>query len=421
MKKPSPNQIRKIVLCSLIVLLALVCAILAQYYLGRGYSVDLDLQEYVTVGLDANGAPSALLDIDAILTDLHLPNPKYVGVEREEYPEVDALCNMSLYLTYRDTPEVMRVTILADTDTLQRHGIRIKSLVFDQQVKGFVKGTTPTPAPMHTAAPSGTESPSPTVSAGYLTSLLQNGKGINLRSVCERVQLERDSLCEEIFGNNYNTDKTQVAFIVYASEEDPTEHRNLYLASYTATMQEEGAEEPIELFFRVEVYDLYRTEDGTITYGTVDVAISDSEEESRALRLTGGATAIRLYDGGVRRKDRIPFDQNGFVRFPDAPTSYRMASGVYWSPTYDLLEEDQIWSLTATDQNSLANLLRYARKEIYARYYAEFDVETERQFYEHYNSYDWYRAEDPDRTDRMTEAERSNIRLLREIQSLIEK
>lgn len=417
MKKPNPNQIRKIVLCSLIVLLALVCAVLAQYYLGRGYSTDLDLQKYVTVGLDGNGAPSALLDIDAILTDLHLPNPKYVGVEQQDYPEVDALCNMSLYLTYPDTPEMMRVTILADTDTLKRHGIRIKSLVFDQPIKGFVKGSTPTPVPMHTAAPSAQATEAPTLPEGYLTSLLQNGKGINLRSVCERVQLERDSLCEEIFGNNYNTDKTQVAFIVYASGE----HRNQYLASYTATMQEEGMEESIELFFRVEVYDLYRTEDGTITYGAVDVIISDSEEESRELRLEGGATAIRLYDGGVRRKERIPFDQNGFVRFPDAPTSYKMASGVYWSPTYDPLEEDQIWSLTATDQNSLANLLRYARKEIYARYYAEFDIDTERQFYEHYNNYDWYRAEDPDWTDRMTEAERSNIRLLREIQSLIEK
>ena len=115
------------------------------------------------------------------------------------------------------------------------------------------------------------------------------------------------------------------------------------------------------------------------------------------------------------------FDQNGFVQFPDSPTSYRMANGVYWSPTYDALDEDQIWKLTAVEGHSMANLLRYARKEIYARYYAGFDERTEREFYEHYNSFSWYREMVPDRTADMTETERNNVRLLREIQSFIEK
>ena len=80
-----------------------------------------------------------------------------------------------------------------------------------------------------------------------------------------------------------------------------------------------------------------------------------------------------------------------------------------------------IWALTAVDGHSLANLLRYARKEIYARYYTAFDPKTEREFNEHYRAYAWYEPRTPDLSGLMTEAEKSNIRLLREIQSLIEK
>ena len=98
-----------------------------------------------------------------------------------------------------------------------------------------------------------------------------------------------------------------------------------------------------------------------------------------------------------------------------------MANDVYWSPTYDPLDEDAIWSLTAVEGHSLANLLRYARKEIYARYYVAFDPKTEREFMDHYCAYDWYEVRVPDLLGRMTETERSNMRLLREIQSLIEK
>jgi len=85
------------------------------------------------------------------------------------------------------------------------------------------------------------------------------------------------------------------------------------------------------------------------------------------------------------------------------------------------LDEDAIWKLTAVDGHSLANLLRYARKEIYARYYMAFDPKSEREFRQHYNAYDWYEERKPDLSRLMTETERSNIRLLREIQSLIEK
>ena len=98
-----------------------------------------------------------------------------------------------------------------------------------------------------------------------------------------------------------------------------------------------------------------------------------------------------------------------------------MPSPIAPSTERDALDEDAVWSLTAVDGHSLANLLRYARKEIYARYYAAFDPKSEREFADHFNAYDWYEAKEPDLTMLMTEAEKSNIRLLREIQSLIEK
>ena len=77
---------------------------------------------------------------------------------------------------------------------------------------------------------------------GYLDSLLDSdGNGLNLRAVCEAVQSERDLLCKEIFGNNYDTTKTQVAFIVFTEGR----HRNLYRASYTATYRPEDGTEPV--------------------------------------------------------------------------------------------------------------------------------------------------------------------------------
>jgi hypothetical protein len=221
-------------------------------------------------------------------------------------------------------------------------------------------------------------------------------------------------LCKEIFGNNYDTTKTQTAFIVYTEGR----RKNLYRASYTATYRPEDGSDPYSVWFSVDVYDLSRR-DGQITFAGTDVSMYDSEEESK--RLPGKGTATKLWGGGVRVNGKNGFDLNGFVAFPGYPTSYRLANGIYWSPTYDALNEDAIWSLTAVDGHSLANLLRYARKEIYARYYSAFDPKSEREFAEHFSKYDWYEAREPDLTMLMTETEKSNIRLLREIQSLIEK
>ena len=384
-----------------------VCAVFAIVYsIVHGPRTEIDLEQYVVVGTDAGGNPAVLLDVDAILNDLHLPNPNRPGVDIHDYPDVEALCTAKMHLSYL-SDSLMRVTIEADTDTLARYGITFRTMSWDQQVKGFVEGEEPTPA-----APPTPDTGEPD---GYLTSLLdRDGNGLNLRTICETVQNERDFTCNEVFGNSFDTTKTQVVFIVYTQ----SKHHNLYRASYTAVYKPEDGQEPITIYFTVDLYDLYRY-NGEIGFGTVDVTMYGTEEESR--HIPSGGEVTKLWGGGVKVDGRKGFDQNGFVRFPDCPTSFRMANGVYWSPTYDALSEDMIWKLTAVEGHSLANLLRYARKEIYARYYAAFDSKTEREFKTHYQAYQWYEPREPDLTDLMTETERQNIRLLREIQSLIEK
>ena len=281
-------------------------------------------------------------------------------------------------------------------------------LCIDQKTSYAIRNHLPTGEP----TPAATPQPEPD---GYLDSLLDSdGNGLNLRTICETVHNERDFLCKEVFGNNYDTTKTQVAFIVYKSGR----HHNLYRASYTATFKPEDGVQPVSIYFTVDLYDLYRAE-GKIGYTSIDVSMYGSEEESK--RCPSGERVTKLWGGGVKVDGKTGFDLNGFVQFPDCPTSYRLANGVYWSPTYDALDEDMIWKLTAVEGHSLANLLRYARKEIYARYYVSFDPKTEREFYEHYHACLWYEERDTDLSWLMTETERNNIRLLREIQSLIEK
>lgn len=380
----------------------------------RGHRTVIRLEDYVNVGTDAGGNPAVLLDVDAILNDLRLPNPNRPGVNAADYPEVYALCTAKMHLTPIDA-EHMRVTIEADTETLERCGIVFAATTWEQQIKGFVAGATPTPVPLPQETPTAAPEPRTVEPDGYLDSLLDSeGNGLNLRTVCEAVQNERDLLCKELFGNNYDTTKTQVAFIVYTGGR----YRNMYRASYSATFRSEEGTEPLTIWFTVDVFNLYRSE-GAILYENIDTFLCGSEEESK--QLPRGGEVTKLWGGGVRVPGKNGFDLNGFVRFPGQPTSFALPNGVYWSPTYDPLDEDMIWKLTAVDGHSLANLLRYARKEIYARYYIAFDPKTEREFNEHYQSYDWYEVREPDLSRLMTDAERSNIRLLREIQSLIEK
>lgn len=271
------------------------------------------------------------------------------------------------------------------------------------------------PAPVGTASVEKVESPTPTpaVQQGALLHSLvdANGYGYNLRAVCECVHEQRDNVLKVLYGDAAcSFEKLQASFSV-----DPNVN-NCYQATYRAWLDADGTA-PNYAYFFVRVFHLTLGEFGVQSLSST-ASVCRTEKDARKAPFDDVTV---LSGGGVTVPGKVAFDQNGFLLFPDCPTSYRMANGIYWSPTYDPLDEDTIWKLTAVDGHSLANLLRYARKEIYARYYAGFDERTEREFYEHYTSYPWYRELTPDRTADMTEAELANIRLLREIQSLVEK
>ena len=384
----------------------------------------LDLRGYVDLGRSPSGEPTARLDTEAILHDLHLPSSESDPHAFERLPEVRAIAEIELVLAAGDEEDTMRVSVSADTETLERAGIVLAPLSWEQQLKGVLsESVSPSPSPVP-AAPTPTPEPYKT---GYLTALVDaEGNGYNLRAVCERVQKERDDVCKGLTAGSTDysgikADKIQVAFSVGKTAEV---YKNIYSASYKITLESavEGSDD-IVLYYRIRLVNLKLSADGTVSFDpqVFSQMCKNETECKRAPSPSGSYTTTVLSGGGVRVRDKAAFDQNGFVLFPGCPTSYRMADGFYWSPTCDPLPEELIWKLTAVDGHSLANLLRYARKEIYARYYTMFDPKTEREFYEHYHSFPWYREMSPDLSSRMSETERANIRLLREIQSLIEK
>lgn len=418
------------IVCYTLSLCLFVLAILLSVFCSHGYSQELDLSKFTYVGWDADGLPRGIIDVDAIISALRLPSPNDAHVSVEHYPDVAALCSMSLTLSYTEDETMMHCTVSCDVDTLKKYGIIVESLEWDQQIKGAVieepDSVAPSTKPLEpetTVHPLQTEQPK--MDEGYIVRLLdKNDNGLNLRDVCQRVHDERDFLCKEIFGNNYSTTKTQVYFIVDTQQED---YVNLYRAVYQTTQKLDAAEldkgvEPDVFFFTVDIYDLRWTAEEKIVYGRVDVNMYNTQEEaSSTSRFDSDRYRIdKLYGGGIVVKDKNLFDQNGFIRFGGYPTSYMMANGVMWSPSYDELSEDMIWSLTAVQGHSLANVLRYVRKEINARYYMAFSQTEENEFFVHFNQYSWYEAKEENWEDRMTETERYNIKLLRQIQSLVE-
>ncbi len=373
----------------------------------------VDLRPYVTVGRDASGEPNASIDRDALLKTLHLPTSAEDPRAAERLADVRAISNMSVYLSYTGGSETMRVSVQADTDTLKRYGIGFSALSWDQEMRGYVAGSSDSAANAsvepETAEP--TEAPQ---NGALLRSLVDaDGNGYNLRAVCELVQEHRDRALRSLFGDAEC--KFEKLHVIFSVNDERTQ--NCYQAVYRAQIEIEGEKAGDPQYFTVFAHNLTLTENGVVA---ASAAVGTYRNEANAKKAPYGNATV-LSGGGMKVVGKRAFDQNGFVQFPDSPTSYRMANGVYWSPTYDALDEDQIWKLTAVEGHSMANLLRYARKEIYARYYAGFDERTEREFYEHYNSFSWYREMVPDRTADMTETERNNVRLLREIQSFIEK
>lgn len=419
-KHLSEKRIRLIQILGIGLVIAVAAVSITLFFTLRRPTV-LNLSRYVSVGKNSAGETAASIDLDAILSDLHYPVYDERADLLERFPEVRALMEMKLHLSVADDPESVLVTAEIDSETLLKNGILIQETCWNQQIKGQI-ASSGSPVPSRFPSPVYADTtPSPDFTAGLcLTSLSdQYGDGYNLRTICERVQKERDELCQRVLGDSFSVDKLQVTFSVGTGD---SSSKNIYQASYHAVQKTEETQIPAEIWFRVQLYDLCFSEDGTITFsGGCNTVICSSESECKRAPSSKLYSTITLSGGGVKVSGKPAFDQNGFVIFSGQPTSYRMASGLYWSPTYDALTEDMIWKLTALDGFSLAKLLRYARKEIYARYHSSFDEQTEREFREHYSSYEWYRESSVDRSIDMTETERANIRLLRDIQSLIEK
>lgn len=411
---PKQKKARRFLLAGLgaVVLAALLSIIL--YFVWRRPRV-VSLNQYVTIVQNASGEDlRAEIDRDGILADLHLPTSDTDPDAAERLPDVNALMSLTLFLSPTDDPNLVQVTVLADTDTLSAYGIRLEPMKWEQTV---VKRVEPDSLQMHEEPESEPEEAGVRTEDVLLTSLIDSdGCGYNLRTVCERVQAERDLICREKLGENYKTEKLQISFSVNRAE-----NVNCYQVCYRGTADSEDPETAVVIYFRISLKNLRLTpEEAVIFDETPDRSIQQTESECKDVSSPDYETVI-LYGGGQRVSGKIVFDQNGFVVFPGQPTSYRMANGIYWSPTHDLLSEDLIWKLTASDTYSLVKILRYARKEIYARYYSVFDQNTEKEFYEHYRGYAWYRSAGIDRTADITDTEWANIRLLREIQSLIEK
>lgn len=389
------------------------------YLVNCRYAIPLDFEEYVSISRDDQKRPVAILDVDAILSDYGLPDPTEPDVVLSRYPDVAALCSIGLTVSYADTEGYLHIVLSADTKALLRGGLRVTKLAWDQQLPALSPSESRDPEDTGLAVNEDTESL--LMTEGRLISLTDNkNNGLNLRTVCERVQQERDTAAAERFGEGYSSKKLSITFYI---DNKSGYHFNTYRVIYRISQKTENVLVAAEsAYLVIDIRNLFWTEGTGVSYLGAETAWFDTEDEAAD---TGDYPAsvydeIRLHGGGVLVEDKEAFDQNGFVRFFDEPTSFCMPNGIYWSPTYDLLTEDMVWRLTAVEGHSLVNLLRYCRKEIYARYYCSFDIKTESEFVQHYGSYPWYTVIDENLESRMTDAEKENIRLLREIQSLLE-
>ena len=84
------------------IVLTLCVVLIVLHAIGKSSRTVIDLEQYVNVGTDAGGNPAVLLDVDAILNDLHLPNPNRPGVNASDYPDVAALCSAKMHLSRLD-------------------------------------------------------------------------------------------------------------------------------------------------------------------------------------------------------------------------------------------------------------------------------------------------------------------------------
>ncbi len=385
-------------------------------FLGRTKGRTADLDAYTTLTRTGETV-TAVLDLDSLLIELDLPNPR-TEPKAARNGAVKALLNMKLTLGFTEEPDVMAVTVDVNERALKRRGISIRERTWTEPVKVLPRTAAQEDAPL--AALEG-DRPRTVLPDGYLVSLLdQEGKGLNLRKVCEQVRFERDRLAKEIFGNTYVTIKTKVWFIVYP---EGSERRNLYRAAFA--LAETGAPEVRSIkncFFTVDVLDLsYRAGTG-VGFSRTDVAIHRTEAAAEDLSefTAQGCTVTELVGGSVPGPARPSFDYNGFVRFVGRPMSHPLPDGSLWSVSADPLEEDDLWRLVGDGEHTMTELLAYVRMEIYARHGYTFPNEDQTAYRQHFSACSWYSPTEDAPERFMTPTERRNLELLRDLEDLLD-
>ena len=396
--------------------MALVLLIVAwARFLGRVKGRPADLSAYTTLTRTGETV-TAVLDLDSLLVELGLPDPR-TEPKAARNGAVKALLGMKLDLAFTGEPDVVSVTVDVNEGALKRRGIVLKERTWTGPVKVLPRTAAQEEAPLDALEG---DKPRTVLADGYLTSLLDSeGKGLNLRKVCERVHFERDRLAKELFGNSYVTKKTKVWFIVYP---EGAERRNAYRAAYVLT--ETGAPEGRSVggcCFSVEVRDLSYQAAAGVTFAGTDVVLYDTAAEAEDLGeyLAQGCTVTEIVGGSVTGAQRPSFDYNGFVRFVGRPMSHPLPDGSLWSPSSDPLEEDDLWRLIGNGEHTMIEFLGWVRMEIYARRGYAFPQPGQEAYLDHFSACGWY-APTEDAPERfMTPTERRNLDLVRELEDLL--
>lgn len=395
----------------------LVLILLWALLLGRIRRRTADLAAYTTLTRTGETV-TAVLDLDSLLTELKLPNPR-TEPKAARNGAVKALLNMRLDLAFTETPDVMTVAVTVNEGALRRRGIALRERAWTGQVKVLPRtgAQEETPLPAQEG-----ERPKTVLEEGYLASLLdREGKGLNLRPVCERVRFERDRLAKEIFGSSQATKKIGVWFILFP---EGSPRRNVYRAvfSLTETGNPEGRSVG-SCFFTVDVEDLTYGADAGVAFAKTDVALYDTQAEAEDLSalLAQGCAVTRIVGGSVPGPARPSFDYSGFVRFVGRPMSHPLPDGAVWSPSYDPLDEDDLWRLVDNGEYTMVELLNFVRMEIYARRGYTFPNPGQEVYREHFSACDWYRPTEDSPERFMTPTERRNLELLQDMVSLLEQ
>ena len=407
-----PGRLAVVLVLSVgIILLALAWAL----FLGRANRRTADLAAYTTL-TRTKDTVTAVLDVEGLLTELELPDPR-TDEKALRNGAVKALLGMQLELGFTEEPDLMTVTAVVKEGPLKRQGIVLRERTWTSQVKVLPRTVIDEEPPVIAEE---VEHPKTVLTEGYLDSLLdEQGKGLNLRKVFEQVRFERDRLGKEIFGSDYVTKRIGTWFLVFPAG---SEHKNCFRAAYS--LQETGAREGRSVggcCFTVDVWDLnYRAGTG-VEFARSEAAMYDTAAEATDLSTEfAGCTMYELIGGSVITAGRPTFDYNGFVRFVGLPMSHPLPDGSLWSPSADELEEDDLWRLVGNGEYTMAELITWVRMEILARHGYTFSDPGQEAFLEHYGICGWYSPAEDAPEQYFTPTERQNWNLLLGLEALLD-